>query len=96
MITRNDDLRTGAAAASVGRTLCGAFMARRVVSGIWYLVYCTGPIAYPIVNGYSPSGTWGPRTSTCGPELSEQGVVCDGQNAQRIIVSPFLRSFLVP
>ena len=33
-----------------------------LVSGIWYLVYCTGPIAYPIVNGYSPSGTWGPRT----------------------------------
>ena len=27
-----------------------------LVSGIWYLVYCTGPIAYPIVNGYSPSG----------------------------------------
>ena len=36
------------------------------VSGIWYLVYCTSPIAYPIVNGYSPSGTWGPRTSTGG------------------------------
>ena len=33
-----------------------------LVSGIWYLVYCTSPIAYPIVNGYSPSGTWGPRT----------------------------------
>ena len=39
----------------------------RAVSGIWYLVYCTSPIAYPIVNGYSPSGTWGPRTSTGGP-----------------------------
>ena len=37
-----------------------------LVSGIWYLVYCTSPIAYPIVNGSSPSGTWGPRTSTGG------------------------------
>ena len=25
-------------------------------AGIWYLVYRTGPIACPIVNGYSPSG----------------------------------------
>ena len=43
------------------------------VSGIWYLVYCTSPIAYPIVNGYSPSGTWGPRTSTGGFGYSPSG-----------------------
>ena len=33
---------------------------RVLVSGIWYLVYCTGPIAYPIVNGYSPSARGAP------------------------------------
>ena len=44
-----------------------------LVSGIWYLVYCTSPIAYPIVNGYSPSGTWGPRTSTGGFGYSPSG-----------------------
>ena len=33
------------------------------VCGMWYLVYCTGPIVYPICNVYSPSGTRGPRTS---------------------------------
>ena len=53
----------------------------RLLDGVtpmfWYLVsglvYCASPIAYPIVNEYSPSGTRGPRTSTGGFGYSPSG-----------------------